>query len=149
MNLPSYPRIWLAVVVALVACAGWYVQGQQSPQQPPAASARITRTGETAILPSSDAQVLRIRWEPGSRTYWHSHGQESMILVEEGLGRTQERGGQITELKPRQPLYTAPNIEHWHGASPKVGATTVAVYPRGVALNLLSEVTDAEYLGKR
>lgn len=133
--------------LVLIACAGWYVQGQQP--QPPAAASRTVRTGNTATLQTNDVQLVRIKWDPGSRTYWHSHDSASVIIVEEGRGRSQERGKKIVEAGPGQPVYMAAKTEHWHGASPTVGATTLAVYPGGVALNLGNEVTNDEYLGRR
>jgi quercetin dioxygenase-like cupin family protein len=148
MDSTLHPRAWLAVCIALTACAGWYVQGQPQQQQP-AASTRTVRTGETTVLQTTDVQLVRIRWEPGSRTYWHSHSNASILVVEEGRGRIQERGKRIVEVGPGQPVYMAASTEHWHGASPSAGATTLAVYPGGVALNLLNEVTNDEYLGKR
>ena len=141
VNLSRYPRVWLTTVLAVLACAGWYVQGQQ--QQ------RTVRTGKTTVLEAKDVQVIRIRWEPGSRTYWHSHFNPSVIIVEEGRARMQERGNVIIEAEPGQPVYMAPKVEHWHGASSTVGATTVAVYPGGAKLDLGKEVTNEEYLGKR
>jgi quercetin dioxygenase-like cupin family protein len=148
VNLRRYPRAWLATFLALIACAGWYVQGQQ-PQQPAAGAARTVRTGNTANLDTKDVALVRIKWEPGSRTYWHSHDHASVLLVEEGRGRLQERGKKIVEVAPGQPVYMVGKVEHWHGASPTAGATTLAMYPGGVALNLGKEVTNEEYLGKR
>lgn len=148
MKRIRYPRLWLVVFLLFTACAGWYVQGQQPQTQQPAAQ-RTVRTGDTKTLPTMDVALVRIRWEPGSRTYWHSHDNASILLVEEGRGRLQERGKKIVEVGPGQPVYMAGKIEHWHGASPTVGATTLAMYPGGVALNLGKEVTNEEYLGKR
>ena len=39
-------------------------------------------------------------------------------MAEEGRGRTQERGGSIQELVPGRPIYTGPDVVHWHGAAP-------------------------------
>jgi len=39
-------------------------------------------------------------------------------MAENGRGRTQERGGAIQELVPGRPIYTGPDVVHWHGAAP-------------------------------
>jgi len=139
-----YSRVWLAAFLGLTAFAGWYLQAQQ-----PAPSTRTVRTGITSVLETKDVQLVRIKWDPGSRTYWHSHANASVIIVEEGRARMQERGKSVVEAGVGQLVYLAGKIEHWHGAAPNAGATTLAVYPGGTALTLGKEVTNEEYLGKR
>jgi quercetin dioxygenase-like cupin family protein len=39
-------------------------------------------------------------------------------MAESGKGRTQTRGGTVTEFVPGQPWFTGPNVEHLHGAAP-------------------------------
>ena len=67
---------------------------------------------------SSDIRALRLRFEPGSRSNWHSHSNWQILMAEDGRGRTQVRGEVLQELVPGQPVYTGPNVVHWHGADP-------------------------------
>lgn len=67
---------------------------------------------------SSDIRALRLRFEAGSRSNWHSHSGWQILMAEEGRGRSQERGGPIQEMVPGKPVYAGPDVVHWHGASP-------------------------------
>lgn len=92
------------------------VFGQQSPTA--AAQARFVG-GEPSRPDSSDIRALRLRFEAGSRSNWHSHAGWQILAAEEGRGRTQARGGPVQDLVPGgTPVYAGPDVVHWHGASP-------------------------------
>ena len=74
--------------------------------------------GDPSRPDASDIRALRLRFEPGSRSNWHSHSTWQILMAEDGRGRTQERGGAIQELVPGRPIYTGPDVVHWHGAAP-------------------------------
>ena len=74
--------------------------------------------GDPSRPDASDIRALRLRFEPGSRSNWHSHSTWQILMAEEGRGRTQEQGGPIQELIPGSPIYTGADIVHWHGAAP-------------------------------
>ena len=74
--------------------------------------------GDPTRPDSSDIRAVRLRFEPGSRSNWHSHGNWQIIMAEEGLGRTQVRGEAIQELTPGTPVHAGPGVVHWHGAAP-------------------------------
>ena len=74
--------------------------------------------GEPSRPDSSDMRALRLRFEAGVRSNWHSHAGWQILAAEEGRGRTQARGG-LQELVPSErPVYAGPGVVHWHGASP-------------------------------
>ena len=84
-----------------------------------AAAAQSNFVGGDPTRPdSSDIRAVRLRFEPGSRSNWHSHGNWQIIMAEEGLGRTQVRGEAIQELTPGTPVHAGPGVVHWHGAAP-------------------------------
>ncbi|MBI3493485.1 MAG: cupin domain-containing protein [Acidobacteria bacterium] len=119
-------------------------QAAGAPQQP----AGKVITGENTRLPTTDVQLLRIRFVAGARTYWHVHAEPHLVYVEDGKGQYQTRGGQIVALKAGEVAYLPANVPHWHGAGPDAGATLVTVYPHGVKITMLNEVTEEEYRGK-
>ena len=90
-------------------------------------------------------RMSRIRFEAGARTNWHLHSTGQLLLVEEGPGRLQELGDRVVELRAGQPVYTKPNVKHWHGASPNEAAVQFSVYSG--TLEWLEAVSDADYLG--
>jgi quercetin dioxygenase-like cupin family protein len=96
--------------------------------------------GETAAM-----RMSRIRFEAGARTHWHLHSTGQLLLVEEGAGRLQELGDRMVELRVGQPVYTKPNVKHWHGASPNEAVVQFSVYSG--TLEWLEPVSDADYLG--
>ncbi len=134
--------------LALLLCALWLTPciGSAGGQQPRPDLRRVV-SGEAARLPVDEVDVLRIRFEAGARTHWHVHASPQIFLVEEGRGRAQVRGGGIMEVRPGEPVLFAANVPHWHGAAPDSAATCLQVYPGGVTITMLNEVTEAEYLG--
>jgi hypothetical protein len=74
------------------------------------------------------------------------------LYFDEGRGYIQERGGRIVELTVGdEPVWTPPNIEHWHGASITEGGTQVSLTCCGdnYVSWLDEEVTDEVYRGPR
>ena len=106
-----------------------------------------TFTGTTAFQPTEGQSMSRIRFEAGARTYWHVHKTGQLLLIEDGRGRWQEQGGVVQEILQNQPVYTKPNVPHWHGAAPDSHAVQFSVY--GAGLEWQQAVTDDEYLGKK
>lgn len=105
-------------------------------------------TGEAVRLSHADVDLLRIRFEAGARTHWHTHEHAQIYLVEEGRGRIQIQGQEIRDVAPGEAVYMPPNVPHWHGASPDEAATCLHAYPGGVAITMMDEVTKEEYLGQ-
>jgi quercetin dioxygenase-like cupin family protein len=105
-------------------------------------------TGDATRLPNTDVVTLRIRFEAGARTIWHTHVGPQLLLVQEGRARLQQQGGKIVDLKAGESIYLPPNIPHWHGAAPDTAVTMLSVYPIGSKLAPGAEVTQDEYLGK-
>ena len=59
-----------------------------------------------------------MRFAPGARTAWHSHPNGQTLYVTDGIGLVARRGGASIEIRPGDVVYTEPNGEHWHGATP-------------------------------
>jgi len=88
--------------------------------------------------------VSRLRFPKGSRSNWHSHINGQLLMVEEGKGRTQERGKPMREVLPGQPWWTPANVEHWHGAAPDQDALQLTIFEGTV--KWLEPVTDQQYM---
>lgn len=88
--------------------------------------------------------TTRLRFPKGSRSNWHSHTWGQLLMIEEGKGRTQVRGGPVKEMLPGQPWWTAANVEHWHGAAPDSDALQLTIYEGTV--KWLEPVTDQHYM---
>jgi quercetin dioxygenase-like cupin family protein len=104
-------------------------------------------TGKSVPMDGKDLSAARRSFEPGARTYWHSHDNGQLLLVEDGRMRTQKKGGAVKELGKGESDYAGPNVVHWHGAVP--GQTLIQINVGfGGETKWLQAVTDAEYGGK-
>jgi oxalate decarboxylase/phosphoglucose isomerase-like protein (cupin superfamily) len=72
-------------------------------------------------------QGASVTFEPGARTAWHTHPLGQTIIVTSGLGRAQREGGPVEEIRPGDVVWFEPGEKHWHGASPDVAMTHIAI----------------------
>ena len=129
-------RIGVLVALGLLAVASSYAQ-QNEPRF----------TGKSVVMDGKDLTVARRSFEAGARTFWHSHDNGQLLMVDDGRMRTQKRGGPIKDLGKGESDYTGPNVVHWHGAVPGQALVQINVGFGGGA-KWLEEVTGAEYEGR-
>jgi quercetin dioxygenase-like cupin family protein len=123
--------------------------GEQPSQQGPDA----WFTGTVRIDPLHSApeparvNMAVVTFEPGARTAWHTHPLGQTLFVTSGLGRAQRQGGPIEEIRPGDVVWFEPGEKHWHGASPEMAMTHIAVQESldGKAVDWLEHVSDDEY----
>jgi quercetin dioxygenase-like cupin family protein len=110
-------------------------------------------TGKTLIktLVPNDSilhtQIGNVVFEPGARNNWHTHPGGQILIATQGVGYYQEKGKPIQVLQPGDAVTIAPDVVHWHGASPKSEFTHIAINPntqKGIVV-WLNRVTDEEY----
>jgi len=143
--LVSLVGVGIAVMIGATAAQQ---QGQGAPAPAPGrGNFGNNFTGKVAVGDSTNMRMSRLRFEAGARTNWHIHSTGQLLLVEEGRGRLQELGGSVVELRTGQPVYTKPNVKHWHGAAPDEAALQFSVYSG--TLEWMEPVTDEYYLGKK
>lgn len=70
------------------------------------------------VLTAGNARINSVLFEPGGRTYWHSHDEGQVLLVGHGRGMVATRDGQQHELTAGDTVYASPGEVHWHGAAP-------------------------------
>jgi quercetin dioxygenase-like cupin family protein len=141
-----------ALPIAIVLVANRSVEGQQAPAAAPTPTPaeqaeRIARTGGSVPVESNVNAALR-RFEPGNKTYWHSHEGGFLLFVQEGRARVQRRGELMRELGPGEVDYAPPGVEHWHGAAPDEALLQLGIVPYGGGIKFLEPVTDAQYQGR-
>src|ERR1700685_2834321 len=68
-----------------------------------------------------------VTFAPGARTAWHTHPLGQTLIVTAGLGRAQRLGGAVEEIRPGDVVWFAPGEKHWHGASPTMAMTHIAL----------------------
>jgi quercetin dioxygenase-like cupin family protein len=86
-------------------------------------------------------------FEPGARTYWHSHPLGQTVLITSGLGWVQREGGPVEEVRPGDIVWFPPGEKHWHGASARTAMTQIAITEalNGNAADFLDTVSDDQY----
>jgi quercetin dioxygenase-like cupin family protein len=97
----------------------------------------------TPITENSQGAIAHFRFEAGARTKWHSHEGGQIILVEDGVCRTQVKGGPVVELHAGETTYALPGVPHWHGAAPGQACSQFNI-ARGKT-TWLDEVSKKEY----
>jgi quercetin dioxygenase-like cupin family protein len=97
----------------------------------------------------STAHALRVTFEPGARTAWHTHPLGQTLFVLSGIGRVQTWGGPIEVIQPGDTVWIPPGEKHWHGAAPDVAMCHIAIQQEkdGSAADWMEHVTDEQYAG--
>ena len=96
----------------------------------------------------ANLRALRVSFEPGARTAWHTHPLGQTIYITDGLGLVQREGGPVQVVRPGDVVFFEPNERHWHGASPTVGMVHIAMQEAkdGKHVDWAEHVTDEQYL---
>ena len=120
-------------------------------QPPITAAAQSNFVGGDPSRPdSTDMRAIRLRFEAGARSNWHSHAGWQILAAEEGRGRTQERGASMQVLMPGgQPIYAGPGVVHWHGAAPDEHVVQLTFLGGGSGpTSWFEPVSDDDYQGR-
>jgi quercetin dioxygenase-like cupin family protein len=111
-------------------------------------------TGDVWAYPVTDAvqgeraRVLNVRFAPRARTVWHRHPLGQVLIVTQGTGRVQRRGGPVSAIRAGDTVHIAPGEWHWHGAAPDDSMAHLAIEPvsdDGALSESGDAVTDDEY----
>ena len=93
-------------------------------------------------------RALRVSFEPGARTNWHTHPLGQTLHVLSGSGLICLRGEAPRVIRSGDTVWIPPGEEHWHGAAPETGMVHLAMQEaeEGKTADWLEPVGDAEYL---
>ncbi len=96
-----------------------YVRGRKDGQ--PSAEGAGTFTGRAMldpVLAEPGIKVNSVFFEPGARTYWHSHAGGQLLMASAGRGVVETRDGDRAVLEAGDSAWAPPGEVHWHGAAP-------------------------------
>jgi len=98
---------------------------------------------------ATDIRALRVTFEPGARTAWHTHPRGQTLHVLSGVGRIAMRGGAVQVIRAGDTVWIPPGEEHWHGAAPDRMMCHLAIQQveGGRTADWLDPVSDADYAG--
>jgi quercetin dioxygenase-like cupin family protein len=125
----------------------------RSGSQPPAAGPAEYFTGDVHVQPLFQATApsrlagVRVTFEPGARTAWHTHPVGQRLIVTAGAGWVQQWGGAIEDIEPGDVVWIPPGQKHWHGATPTTQMTHFALHEHldGKVVEWLEKVSDEQY----
>ncbi|MGE3510932.1 MAG: cupin domain-containing protein [Vicinamibacterales bacterium] len=136
-------RTALAIGLAL---AGWVATVQTQDGKKPPTPVTTNFTGRVSSLDASDIRSVRFQYAAGARSYWHTHGGDQILVLEQGKGRLQIKGQPMREFGPKEPVMLPGGVPHWHGAAPDQGLVQIAVNIGPATFD--GPVSDDEYLGR-
>jgi len=92
-----------------------------------------------------------VTFEPGARTFWHTHPLGQTLIITSGCGWIQKEGGAIEEVHPGDVVWFEPNEKHWHGATEKNGMSHIAIHENlnGKVVEWMEKVSDEQYKGSK
>ncbi len=138
----SKMKIFTGIASALTL--GWILLGADSGSTFAQQQSRFMG-GNPQTENSENVRTARLLFPAGVRSNWHSHSWGQLLMIEEGRGLAQDRGGVVRQYGPGKPFWTPQGVEHWHGAHPDEAALQLTIYEGEV--NWLEPVTDAVYHG--
>ncbi|MGH8957641.1 MAG: cupin domain-containing protein [Acidimicrobiia bacterium] len=111
-----------------------------------------TFTGKVWSCPMSrdsnrTVTVIGVMFEPGARTFWHSHPDGQVLFVATGVGRLGSTDGRVTEMAAGDVIYTPAGESHWHGAAPLSYMMHISITSGGATVWEPRVVSDDEYSG--
>ena len=94
-----------------------------------------------------NASGAYVSFEAGARSAWHTHPAGQRLVVTSGVGRVQEWGKPMQEIRPGDVIICPPGVKHWHGAAPTSAMTHLAVTGSvdGQSVQWLEKVLDEQY----
>lgn len=125
----------------------------RSGAQPSAQGAADRYTGAVRIDPlfpaTEPTRALggSVTFEPGARTFWHSHPLGQHLVVTAGCGHVQHWEGPLETIRPGDVVWIPPNVKHWHGATATTAMSHIAIQEQldGVFATWLEPVSDEQY----
>jgi quercetin dioxygenase-like cupin family protein len=93
-------------------------------------------------------RALRVTFEPGARTAWHTHPHGQLLHIVAGVGRVQREGGPFAEVRAGDTVWFEPGERHWHGAAPGNLMVHLAIHrpdDQGEAATWFEHVSDEDY----
>jgi len=128
---------------------------QQAPSAPsaPRGAGASNFTGSVRVEPVFQAIApgratgSDVTFAPGARTAWHVHAAGQTLIVTNGVGRVQQWGAPVAEIRTGDVVRIPPNVKHWHGASPDAAMSHLAITEAldGRSVEWMEPVADSEY----
>ena len=151
-------RLLAATLASFFLVASSFAQSpelaiQRAGSQPSAKGPADRFTGAVRVDPLFPARdpgrtsAGSVTFEPGARSAWHTHPLGQVLIVTSGVGRVQQWGGAIQEIRPGDIVWIPPHVKHWHGAAATTAMTHIAIQEQldGKVVDWMEKVSDEQY----
>lgn len=154
MKLPAATAISLSLIAALASAEeASMIKVTPLGSQPSSQGPADYFTGQVRIDSRFQADAPArvgggtVTFEPAARTAWHTHPLGQTLIVTAGLGLVQQWDRPVQVIRPGDTVWIQPGVKHWHGASPSMGMTHIAIAEAldGKAVEWLEQVSDEQY----
>lgn len=110
----------------------------------------VTVSGAFEGTGASRISGATVTFDAGARTNWHRHPLGQLLVVTEGNGLIQKKGGPVQQIARGDVVWIPPGVDHWHGAAPDTAMTHAAIAEKldGEVVDWFGAVTDAQYAGE-
>jgi 4-carboxymuconolactone decarboxylase len=105
---------------------------------------KVMVSGPVSGLGASRLGGATVSFEAGARSAWHRHAMGQTLIVTEGCGWVQSEGGPVEKMCAGDVVTVAPQVAHWHGATPTSAMAHVAL-SESREVEWLAKVSDVEY----
>ncbi|MBC6442931.1 MAG: cupin domain-containing protein [Rhodobacteraceae bacterium] len=92
-------------------------------------------------------RAVLVRFDPGARTFWHTHPLGQTLFVTGGCGRVALRGEPSRIIRQGDTVFIPEGVEHWHGAGTDTSMTHLAMQEarNNSVITWLEEVSETDY----
>ena len=92
-------------------------------------------------------RALKVAFEPGARTAWHTHPLGQTLHVVSGIGLVGPKNEQPKIINTGDTVWIPSGEEHWHGATADNSMTHIAIQEAldGSVAEWLEKVSDEDY----
>ena len=92
-------------------------------------------------------RAVRVQFERGGRTNWHTHPLGQTLYVIAGEGRFQTEGTQVQAIHQGDTIWIPPGEKHWHGSSPDSAMSHIAIHEalNGKHIEWMEPVSDEDF----
>jgi quercetin dioxygenase-like cupin family protein len=90
-----------------------------------------------------------VTFDPGARSFWHTHPAGQTLYVTEGCGWTQQEGKSPARICAGDTATVPPGVRHWHGATADQAMSHLSITEKvnGREVDWQGPVSSADYHG--
>lgn len=119
-------------------------RAEATPGNPSYFTGQVTIRRMAATDPPTNVKMLRVEFDAGARTHWHTHDGVQVLVILSGCCRFQHEGGPVQEAETGEVIQIPAGEKHWHGATADAPMVHLAINI-DTETEWLEPVTDEQY----